>query len=466
MKLAAKISLPMVLVLLLTVSPVLSGCAPAEEGAPTPPPAPVPTPTPEPTQPSTTPSDRSTSGQLIQPNDLVYQGAFRLPEGSNGSDWGYSGYAMTYYPDGDPGGPADGYPGSIFGLGHDHHQYISEISIPMPVISKDLGQLNTATTLQGFQDITGGMFGYLEIPRAGLEYLPAQGPQTTGKLHFCWGQHFQFEHDASHGWCELDLSNPRTAGPWHFGDYTNYITNDYLFEIPEAWAAANTPGQRLATGRFRDGSWSGQGPALFAYGPWNDGNPPAPNATLHTITPLLLYGIHEPGIPEITNSESMKMSTYRAADEWSGGAWLTAGDKSAVIFVGTKATGKCWYGYSNGVEYPIDGAEDPDAYPEVPPWPHDDRGWWSEGIEAQIIFYNPGDLAAVARGDMEPYEPQPYASLSIDEYLFDPGFNFERGKRYLVGAASFDRARGLLYAFERMADEDEKSLVHVWKVGN
>jgi len=50
--------------------------------------------------------------------------------------------------------------------------------------------------------------------------------------------------------------------------------------------------------------------------------------------------------------------------------------------------------------------------------------------------------------------------------LFDPGFNFERGKRYLVGAASSDRARGLLYVFERMADEDEKSLVHVWKVGD
>jgi len=29
---------------------------------------------------------------------------------------------MTYYPHGDPDGPADGYPGSIFGLGHDHQR--------------------------------------------------------------------------------------------------------------------------------------------------------------------------------------------------------------------------------------------------------------------------------------------------------------------------------------------------------
>ena len=421
--------------------------------------------TPEPTSVTPTPTASAAitmSTELIQASDLAYQGAFRLPEGSGGSNWGYSGYAATYYPEGDPSGPNDGYPGSIFAVGHDHQQYVSEISIPVPVISNDLSELNTAMTLQGFQDLTGGMFGYLEIPRAGLEYLPAQGSQTKGKLHFCWGQHFQGD-EASHGWCELDLSNPQPAGPWHFGDYTNYVTNDYLFEIPDAWAAANTPGQLLATGRFRDGHWGGLGPALFAYGPWNDGNPPASNDRLDTITPLLLYGIQEPGMIEITISDSMKMNTFKEADEWSGGAWLTAGDKSAVIFVGTKATGDCWYGFADGTVWPTDIDEDT-VYPEVPDWPHDDRGWWSEGIEAQIIFYDPADLAAVARGDMESWEPQPYASRSIDEYLFDPGFNLERGKRYLVGAVCFDRARGLLYVIERMAGEEEKSLVHVWKV--
>jgi hypothetical protein len=90
---------------------------------------------------------------------------------------------MTYYSDGNPQGADDGYPGSIFAVGHDHHQYVSEINIPVPVVSpgKNLDELNTATTLQEFQDITGEMFGYLEIPRAGLAYLPAQEGQTSGK---------------------------------------------------------------------------------------------------------------------------------------------------------------------------------------------------------------------------------------------------------------------------------------------
>lgn len=402
--------------------------------------------------------------QLIQPDDLVYRGAFRLPDGSNGSNWEYSGYAMTYYPDGDPDGPDDGFPGSLFAVGHDHQQFVSEINIPAPVIApnKDVTMLNTATTLQPFNDITGGLFGYLEIPRAGLAYLPPQGSQTSGKLHFAWGQHFQFERVPSHGWSELDLAAPQTAGLWFFGDYTNYVTNDYLFAIPADWAAQHTPGLRLASGRFRDGSWGGLGPTLFAYAPWTEGNPPEPGTTLANVTPLLLYGRPDPNSPEIDVSAGNQMDAYAPPDEWSGGDWLTKGEKTAVIFVGTKALGASWYGFANGVVYPTSGDAD-EVYPDVPPWPYDDRGWWSEDIAAQIIFCSPDELAAVARGEMETWEPQPYAVLNIDDSLFDPGFDYERQKRYLVGAASFDRERGYLYIVERRADED-KSLIHVFQV--
>jgi hypothetical protein len=401
---------------------------------------------------------------LVLPEDLTYLGAFRLPEGSNDSNWEYSGYAMTYYPDGDPQDQGDGYPGSLFAVGHDHQQFVSEISIPEPVISpgNNLDDLNTTETLKGFHDITGGAFGYLEIPRAGLAYLPPQGDQSSGKLHFAWGQHFEDEWPATHGWSDLDLSAPNTAGPWYIDGYSNYVTNDYMFEIPEDWASNYTPGLRLATGRFRDGHWSGLGPALFAIGPWAEGDPPPVGATLENVTPLLLYGEQQEGNFEIDISGEHSMITFSEPDEWSGGAWLTADDKSAVIFVGTKALGESWYGFANGVVYPISGDPDED-YPDVPPWPHDSRGWWSEDIAAQILFYNPSDLAAVVTGAMEPWEPQPYATLDIDDYLLDPGYDHERQKRYLVGAVAFDRERSRLFIMERRADED-KSIVHVFQV--
>ena len=80
------------------------------------------------------PADLSTS--LVNPDELVYLGAFRMPEIADELGWGYSGYAMTYYPQGDPQGTDDGFPGSLFVLGHDHNQNVGEISIPKPVISE------------------------------------------------------------------------------------------------------------------------------------------------------------------------------------------------------------------------------------------------------------------------------------------------------------------------------------------
>ncbi|MFQ5434657.1 MAG: hypothetical protein ACE5FD_07255, partial [Anaerolineae bacterium] len=121
------------IVLLVVIAIFLSGCG-QTTAVPTPTrevetgsnasPTAVPPPTQEITgsnaNPTAVPSDTavpptpilpSAPAQLIQPPDLSYLGAFRLPEGSGGSSWEYSGYAMAFYPGGDPDGPDDGFPG-------------------------------------------------------------------------------------------------------------------------------------------------------------------------------------------------------------------------------------------------------------------------------------------------------------------------------------------------------------------
>ena len=401
-------------------------------------------------------------GQRIQPEDLDYLGAFRLPEGSGGSDWNFSGTAMTYYPDGDPSGPDDGYPGSIFASGHDQQMMLSEISIPVPVISasKDPEQLSVAQTLQPFRDIRHAAYAFVDfdnIPVLGLAYLPVQGDQTTAKLYFCWGQHIQFG-DFTHGWCEVDLDNPQTAGPWSFGGYNNYTTSDFMFEIPASWADVFAPGQVLASGRFREGVWSGFGPSLYACAPWEDGNPPGTGTTLTHITLLLRYGIDDPFAAEIQTSEEMRMQDYNMVDDWSGGAWLTDDQASAVVLIGTKGMGDDWYGFSDGTVWPYEG-----PYPPVPEYPHDQRGFWADAIQARMIFYDPEDLGQVAQGTFQSHEPQPYASLNLDPYLYDPGYDYYREKSHLLGACCYDRQRNFLYIMERLADED-KSLIHVFQI--
>ena len=342
-------------------------------------------------------------------------------------------------------------------------EYVSEISIPVPVISKNLDDLNTAETLQPFADITGGMFGETEIPRLGIQYLPLLPGQSTGKLHFVHGQHFQ-DFEPSHGWSELALANPQPAGPWLFGGYTNYATSDYLFEIPESWSSSIPGAPRLVTGRFREGVWGGGGPTLLAYSLPEDGSTPAPRATLQEITPLLLYGMQEPGRVEIISDASRQMNSYNMDDSWWGGAWLTSGDKSTVIFVGTKGLGSAWYGFANGVLWANDCAEqNPSTCPQVPEWPYENRGYWAEDYQPEILFYNPADLVAVANGQLDTWQPQPYASLDLTASFFNPEIDLGNYKFELAGAVAYDRGGGLLYIIERLADE-YKSVIHVWRV--
>ncbi|NCC51694.1 MAG: VCBS repeat-containing protein [Spartobacteria bacterium] len=386
--------------------------------------------------------------QLLYPSNLVYKGAFRLPDASGISSWLWSGAALTYYPLGDPAGPGDGYPGSLFGVGHDWDDAVSEITIPPPVISasKNLDDLNTAQTLQPFADIRNGQeFEGAGIYRVALEYLPAQGAQAAAKLYMAWGRHIQFDRVPSHGWCNLDLSDPQPQGWWYIqGEECHYV-NDYLFAIPTNWAASFTPGKLLVTGRYRDGGLSGMGPAMYAIGPWNDGNPPAPNSELSRVT-LLEYDFP---------FEGARMNGWAESDEWPGAAWLTKGAASAVVFVGVKGYGETWYGYQDGTRY-----DDCLAAGNCPP--DGRRGWWSDEMRAQISFFNPDDLAAVASGTMAPNAPQPYAAMNIEEYLYrEHAINdMER-----LAATAYDRERGLLYVFERLADED-KCLAHVFAIEN
>ena len=400
----------------------------------------------------------------LSPDALVYLGAFRLPDDSGGMGWDYSGHGMTFYPGGDSIGPENGFPGSLFIVGHDQALDVAEVNIPVPVISQDLEDLTTAATLQPFADITGGAItDDLALPRMGIEYLPAQGDQSDGVLHFSVGQHIQ-GFEPSHGWASLDLSDPNSAGLWVFDGFTNYATNDYIFEIPQEFADEYLDGYRLATGRFREGVWSGFGPALFAYAPWDDGNPPASGSTLTAIQPLLLYGVQVDGLPELETSPDMKMDGYAESDHWWGGAWMTSSVGDAVIFTGTKALGQSWYGFANGVVWDYACAEDPAiACPDVPDFPYDNRGFWAEEYLPAILFFDPADLAKVASGEWETWQPQPYALLDLSEYWFDPVVRYELYKRDLVGAAAFDRENGLLYIVERLGDE-AKSVIHVFGI--
>jgi hypothetical protein len=239
---------------------------------------------------------------------------------------------------------------------------------------------------------------------------------------------------------------------------------------------------------MRDGGQGGMGPVIFAYRPWNaDGSPPAAGTRLEEVT-LLLY-------ENAYNTEDIvrAMNGYQHPDDWGGGAWLTTpSGKGAVLFAGTKSNGdKYWYGYitPDGPQYACVDANVTD-FPtcrnsDGTVCPQEDfsgccsaeagtcvsnRGWWTTRFDAQFILYDPADLARVAAGRMESWEPQPYATIDIDEHLYlDPpewdlvelGWGDQRRTR--IGDVSYDRQNNLLYVLELFAD-GAKPVVHVWRI--
>ena len=288
----------------------------------------------------------------------------------------------------------------------------------------------------------------------------------------------------THAMLRADLGSPSPRGPWRLSGVSPYSANGYLFEIPADWANAHAGGRVLATGRFRDGGWSGKGPALYAYAPWDSGGGVAADGATLDVTPLLHYESSE-------SAESITVNTmtgYQHPDEWEGGAWVTtASGKAAVVLAGTKGVGaKFWYGWPHpdGPDLPCvetafvgeytvcwnaDGTPCPAADLGGCSGHTDFRGWWSSRFAARLIFYDTNDLAQVAAGAIATSAPQPYAWLDIDSHLFLTGESVEPEmlgtggqRRYRIGAAAFDRTSGRLFVLELFAD-GAKPVVHVFR---
>ena len=391
--------------------------------------------------------------KVLKPAELEYLGAFRLPPGGtqDALTWNYSGSAMTYYPKGDPKGGDDGFPGSIFGTGHEQHQYVSEFSIPKPVISKNknVKELNRAKTLQPFTDIRDASFKKYEMPRVGIEFLEKRGKQDDDYLFFTWAQHLdETATGPSLGAHKLKLSDSESWGPWKIDGKSNYLTADLLFSIPDQWAKENTSGMRLAMGRYRDGGQSSQGPTIIVCNPAANGKLPRKGASIKNKT-LLQY----PNI--LDDPKAAKgLKDYTHADAWNGAIWVDSKGKQAMIFTGIKGEGKCWYGYGDGTVWPEN--------PPFPPEPEGGRGWWAKKFTPMFLFYDPDDLAKVAKGRMKPHEPQPYAKMDISSHLF----NIPENEIWMMlGAACVDNKNGIIYMFEHNGDaENSESIVHVWRI--
>jgi hypothetical protein len=412
------------------------------------------------------------SSRHIFPEDLEYKGIFRLPNDVDNSHWGggEASTAMCFYPEGDGSGSGDGYPGSLFGLGSHHERMVSEVGIPAPLLSdsQDASLFPVATSLQPFGDLTGGLLGTSQPEitpdrLGGLAWLPAQGSQTTGKLYWSIFNYYAVSSGNYNflGWSETDVLNPDAKGIWKLSGFNSKTTSNYLFDIPKEWADQYVGGKYLACGKAGGPGSAAQshGPAIYATAPWNHGNPPADNTGLDAVR-LLFY----PGDKDYYFDGQRR---WGHCDDWTGGVWITAGDKSAVLFYGRVGLGDNCYGC------PCDQGDIGNPTCTVNSSCHaycydpcgGGKGYHCYPYETQIAFYSPDELAEVAQGTREPWEVNPYAIFrpQAENYFWT---NCSGDK----GTLAFDRENGLIYFAQPLMDDtktyERNALMHVFSVAH
>lgn len=386
----------------------------------------------------------ATEATRINPADLQYLGAFRVPfDTSNGTSWNYGGGGMSFNPTGDPGGPADGFPGSLFGIGKMAQGNVSEYAIPAPVMSDKLPDLPIAKTLQPFKEITGGqVVGTLTTYKMGdVQLLKQSGNMPTDKLFWVLYEFYTPEYKLpGFGWSNIDISTPFPEGLMRVGNDVASATSRYIFEIPQNWADQYTAGRNVMVGRSRgqmNGSW---GPAFFAINPQQ--YPTITDEMSTESIPLLRYSAENPFPSPGWSHDS---------DDWNDGAWLSINGKSSVILAGSKGIRTD----DNGLLYY--GLPGPDGC--------GDKGYHAEPNYAAILFYDPDDLALVALGKIAPNEVKHYALLNIEKYMYK-GFTC---RKTILGGVGYDEVNKLLYIEERFAGNGLSNfsatpVIHVWRL--
>lgn len=389
----------------------------------------------------------STPGGALTEADFTYLGAFMAPADDVGnSTFAYGGRAAAFNPHGDRDN-ADDLPGSLFVTGHPiENPGVAEIAIPEPELHfGDTEGLPVADVLQPFADITDGramefigsrnVGGIDEFRYGGLEVV--DGP-TGPRLHWtAWQYYHVTDSDVpGHGHSSLDLANPEPQGPWFLDDYNMAETAGYLFTAPTTFADNHLDGHRLVSGFQADtsGARNSWGPPFFAY--------TAPD-------------LAEP----LTRLEALELVNYRypkrqlrghdPASLTPGADWVTASSGAeAIVVVGNENLSGVGQHHENG-DCESNGAHSDSSYPDSPYAP-------------RIMFYDPADLAAVASGDRQPWDVEPYRSWNPMDYLI-PTCD------WLLSSLAFDEQSRRMYVVQTQADVSQNiyapvPVIHVFEV--
>lgn len=386
----------------------------------------------------------SGSKSLLTGTDIIYIGSFRVPHvsftGSNCGSFSYAGYRA------EPGGigynPVNN---SLFlqctiaGSCGDA-PLISEVTIPTPVNSGSVNNLNTATTIQNAADITGGKYSAMES-QGGSSAKPRIGGVLpyNGKLY--WTTYGTYDASGgihvSHGYSSTSLSSPNAQGMFSLnGQAPSGACGGWLCDIPAEWQAAfGGYTHYCGLGGVSIISRSSSGPAMTAFNASAIGPTPAPGKT------YLYY----------PNTHVMQGFDANFMTQVCGSAFVDTSSRQGLLFLGMQPIGSTWYGLPNGGP---GGTSDPC---------NNDKGPHSSGgLQPVWWVYDPNVVSSHVNGGGATYDlvPTQYSFGSTNPYL--------NGKPCaLTMGMAYDAANRKIYVLSPFSDNtqfDYYPLIHAYQV--
>lgn len=423
----------------------------------------------------------------LSPEHFTYEGAFRL---TDEFVWGALG--MSFHPSGDSGAGSlfvTGFQGLLDSNGEPCYEgsrnckgYFGEVAIPAPVEASSWEDLPTAQIIQGMSVFDGGLVQSVHEAYSfvsGIEYVPQRGSQSGDRLY---GSLNEWYPEGSFGDASFstiwfsDLDGSNAQGMFHVGPeqppFHGIKMGAYLFSVPQSYADAYLGGRTLITGRARgtappdspgldgEGAIAGgsQGPTLIAFRAWDSD---VPAGDLDAL-PILYYRVKYPGCagPDIGVGGvtlDCDFPGFSMCDDWTGAAFLQAGERATVAISGLKGTSNCYY-----CGDPVDDSEChvTPLQGECDRWCDEDRGYHCGPYNRQVLLYDTAELGRAAQGEIEPWSVLPYAVWEPAElYLPNPSC-------HTMGGLAFDPAGRRMFMIERGLGEGDlnASVVHVWTV--
>ncbi len=380
---------------------------------------------------------------LVHPRKhLTYKGAFRFPEGSGSlSNWNFMESDISIYPNGDSAN-IDSYAGSIFCFGNPAESLSAEISIPEPVKSKNVADLNRAVILKDFANVKSLNIQTVDgLKASAIEYLPKQFGQERDYLHTCFSTLYPSPgiRPKSYGAAEIDFS--AVYGAWIIGSSEPEASPFYSASTSFIFRAQDKSDKYFLIAGGSSVGKSNWGPLLLAYSPWQDASPlPADNLSL-TYEPILMYDQRSNESNYYEKSDTSKFLNGAApGDVWRGGVFVKTEDVSAVIICGVKGHGDYFENSLN---------EKQSNYRNL------------------LLFYDNDELFS-ENDNTDPNEIQPYAVMDLSNILFSKNSGsgeWAAGSKG-PGGMSFNEKTGHLYMVEQRVDGTDHSrpIIHVWKI--